>query len=81
MRRIYADFNDIAADGTLALTCAGSVQSIAGLNEPLLDGEEVWLSDSELQVLARVFRHPNAYWEARSDWAFVTTEKHEFPMT
>ncbi len=69
--RIYADFNNIAADGTLPLTCRGSVDSIAGLEEPFRGGEEVCLSDGELQVVARVFCRGDGSWAARSDWAFA----------
>jgi len=29
MRQLYADFNDLAEDGTLPLTCSGSIESIA----------------------------------------------------
>lgn len=56
MKRIYADFNDIAADGTLPLTCRGSVKSIAALQQPLQNGETVLLSDEELEAVALVFR-------------------------
>lgn len=70
MKEIYADFNDIAADGTLPLTCSGSIESIAKLREPLSDGEEVWLTDGELRAPARVFRR-EGFWEGRSDWRFV----------
>ncbi len=34
MRELYSDFNDIEADGTLPLTCAGSITSIANLKDP-----------------------------------------------
>jgi hypothetical protein len=70
MRNIYADFNDIAADGTLRLSCSGSLESIRQLSKPLTDGEEVWLTDGELRARARVF-HIGAYWEGRSEWKFV----------
>lgn len=77
MKYIYADFNDFSADGTLPLTCQGSVASIAALDEPLQDGEEVLLSDGELRVAARVFRCSDGSWEGRSDWAFLWPEGHE----
>jgi len=35
MKKLYADFNDIAAAGTLPLTAQGSVASIVALQEPL----------------------------------------------
>lgn len=70
MKLVYADFNDIASDGTLPLTCRGSVQSIAELGESLQDGEEIWLSDGELHVKARAFRRGDGTWEGRSDWHF-----------
>lgn len=74
MKQIYADFNDIANDGTLPLTCTGSVASIGSLGgKELKDGEEVWLSDGELRVRARVFRRQDGNWEARSSWEFETT--------
>lgn len=71
MKEIYADFNDIAADGTLPLTCSGSVESISQLREPLTDGEEVWLTDGDLRATARVFLSREGFWEGRSDWRFV----------
>jgi hypothetical protein len=71
MKRIYADFNDIAEDGALRLTCKGSVDSIAALGEELSSGQEVVLSDNEMEVIARVFRLDGGSWEARSDWRFV----------
>jgi hypothetical protein len=55
VKHIYADFNDIATDRTLPLTCRGSRDSIAEQREPLHDGEQVFLSDGELQVIARIF--------------------------
>lgn len=70
MKQIYADFNDIDAEGVLPLTCRGSVASIAALQEPLRDGEEALLSDGELTVRARVSRRSDGSWEARSDWKF-----------
>lgn len=74
MKRLYADFNDIAADGTLPLTSRGSIESIAVLGEALYEGEEVSLSDTEVEVTARVFRRTDGSWEARSDWRFVDTQ-------
>ena len=71
MLEIYADFNDIAADGTLPLTCAGSVESICRIEGGLEDGEAVWLTDGELSVEARAFRRSDGVWEARSEWDFV----------
>ena len=71
MKRLYADFNNIAADGTLTLSCWGSVDSIAALVQPLTDGEEVMLSDDDLEVVARVYQRDDGSWEARSDWRFV----------
>jgi len=71
MKRLYADFNNFAANGTLPLTCNGSVDSIAAPNRELCSGEEVVLSDDEMEVVARVFRLDDGSWEARSDWRFV----------
>lgn len=71
MKEIYADFNDFAADGTLPLTCAGSLESIANLREPLMDGEEVWFSDGERRVKGRAHRRQDGTWEGRSDGQFV----------
>lgn len=71
MKEVYADFNDIAEDGTLPLTCTGSVASIARLIGGLIDGEVVWLSDGELRVKGSVHRRPDGTWEGRSDWQFV----------
>ena len=55
MKEIYADFNDIAEDGTLPLTCNGSVASIASLEGTLKSGEEVVLSDGEVWTTGQVF--------------------------
>jgi hypothetical protein len=71
MKEIYADFNDVDADGTLPLTCSGSVESIGALQEPLMDGETVCFSDGELRVKGRVCRRADGSWEGRSDWKFV----------
>jgi hypothetical protein len=70
VKEIYADFNDIANDGTLPLTCAGSLASIASLDDVLREGEEVWLSDGELRIKGRVFRQSDGAWSCRSDWRF-----------
>ncbi len=75
MKQIYADFNDIAADGILPLTCRGSVHSIAMLHGPLHDGDEVLLSDDALTVIARVFHRVDGFWEAQSDWTFVPLDR------
>jgi hypothetical protein len=73
MKELYADFNDFAEDGTLPLTCAGSVESIGRLKEPLMDGEEVMLTDGELRVMASVFLRKDGSWEGRSDWEFYSS--------
>lgn len=65
MKRVYADFNDFAADGTLPLICRGSIDSIAALTEELRHGELVLLSDGELEVVAQVLSHSDGSWEAR----------------
>jgi hypothetical protein len=44
---------------------------IAALERELRSGEEVVLSDGELEVVARVFRLEDGSWGARSDWKFV----------
>lgn len=71
MKELYADFNDIAADGFLPLTSVGSVESIAGLGGALEEGEKVCLTDGDLRVVAHVYRRPDGSWEARSDWEFA----------
>ena len=76
MKTIYADFNDIATDDTLPLTCAGSKESIANLNEKLKDGEEICLSDGEICVVGRVYWHKNGFWEGRSGWNFRELDLH-----
>jgi len=60
------------ADGTLPLTCAGSVSSIANLAEALEEEEEVWFTDGELRAKGRVFRSATGTWEGRSEWQFLT---------
>ena len=70
MKEIYADFNDIASDGTLPLTCAGSRTSIGELPEGLKDGEQVRLTDGELSVAASVYQCEDGTWTAHSDWKF-----------
>lgn len=70
MKEIYADFNDVAADGTLPLTCAGSRASIEALSDALKEGEEVKLSDGELVTVGTVHRRNDGTLEARSDWKF-----------
>jgi len=74
MREIYADFNDIADDDTLPLTCAGSRASIEELTEELAEGTTVRLSDGELVAIATVHRRVDGTWEAHSDWNFTVVE-------
>jgi hypothetical protein len=69
MKEIYADFNDIADDGALPLTCAGSVASIEVLDDGLVDGEEVVFTDGELRVAGRVYKRSDGSWEGRADWS------------
>ena len=71
MKEVHADFNDIAADGSLPLTCAGSMSSIATLPGGLEEGEEVWFADGELCARGRVFRRSDGSWEGRSQWKFL----------
>lgn len=73
MKTIYADFNDVDADGTIPLICQGSVSSIAALEEPLREGEEVWLSDDYLRVIGRVFLSSDGSWSCSSNWRFLHT--------
>lgn len=72
MIRLYVDFNSIAEDSTLPLTSSPIIDQIAALGRELQIGEEVMLTDDELEVVARVFRYIDGSWEARSDtWNFV----------
>lgn len=75
MKRIYADFDGIGADDVLPLTCRGSVDAIAAQAEELRSGEDVVLSDGELEVVARVTRSVDGSWEARSEWRFVEVDR------
>lgn len=70
LKQLYADFNDFTAEGVLPLTSAGSAASIAHQSEPLVEGEEVWLTDGEVRTKARLHRVPTGGWEARSTWQF-----------
>jgi hypothetical protein len=71
VRQVYADFNNIDADGSLPLTSAGSVASIAELEPELRDGEEVCLADGKVFAVGCVHRRIDGTWEARSQWEFV----------
>jgi hypothetical protein len=71
VKQVYADFNEIEADGLLPLACAGSVASIAELEQELRDGEEVCFTDGEAFAVGRVHRHVDGSWEGRSKWEFV----------
>lgn len=70
MREIYADFNDIATDRILPLSCSGSRSSITSMSEELRNGERVRLTDGELAVFATVYLRADGSWEAHSDWHF-----------
>ena len=70
MKELYADFNDVAADRTLPLTCVGSRESIDALTEALKEGEEVQLTDGELVAVATVHRRQDGMWEACANWEF-----------
>ena len=76
-REIYADFNDIAEDSSLPLTCEGSRASIAALSPPPSVGEEVWLSDGELRACALLALREDCFWEAHSKWEFVSAKREE----
>jgi hypothetical protein len=71
-KTLYADFNDVAADGSLPLSCQGSVASIAALVTPIDDGEDVWLSDGDLLACGKACRRPDGSWEVQPGWRFVT---------
>lgn len=75
MREIYADFNDIAEDSTLPLTCEGSRASLVALSPPPSPGEEVWLSDGELRARAHLSLGADGVWEAHSKWEFVAAKQ------
>ncbi len=68
MKTIYADFNDVAEDGSIPLTSAGSVASISSLITPPAVGERVWLTDGELWALAMVSRLGQSDWCADAGW-------------
>lgn len=72
MKEVYADFNNIEADGALSLACVGSVESIAALEDGLEEGEEICLTDGELRARGRVFRRRDGLWEVRPGWTFVS---------
>jgi hypothetical protein len=77
MKEIYADFNNIAENGCLYLTCFGSIESIRNLDTPLENGEEICLSDGEVYVHARVYKCADDAWEARSSWAWEYKSPNE----
>jgi len=81
MKRIYADFNDAAEDGSLPLTCRGSVESIASLPHELQEAEEVWLTDGDLWARAVVFRAQNGTWYAGNGWSLETSPDQTGPPT
>jgi hypothetical protein len=64
MKVVYADFNNFDQHGTLPLTCVGSRASIRALATPLIDGEQVVLSDGELMITAKVRKRANGTWIA-----------------
>ncbi len=70
MKVIYADFNDFDEHNHLPLTCDGAVKSISQLAQPLREGEEVWLTDGDLRVRAKVRMIGQGTWEAYGDWQF-----------
>ncbi len=75
MKRLYADFNNFDANGILPLNSRGSLDSIAALSGPLREGENVLLSDGDLEVSARVSLAKDGVWEARSEeWTFRGVE-------
>jgi hypothetical protein len=70
MIEIYADFNDVAADETLPLTCLGSVQSLDLVANRIYEGIVVILTDGELRAEASLSKATNGSWYAKSDWVF-----------
>ena len=66
MKQVYADFSDRADDGSLPLTSASSVASIAELTEALRDREEVCFTDGERFAVGRVHRRADGTWEGRA---------------
>ena len=71
MKQVYADFSDISVDGSLPLTCAGSIASIAEVEEALRDREEVCFTDGERFAVGRVLRRADGTWEGHSTWQLV----------
>ena len=75
MKVIYADFNDFDDRNHLPLTCDGALKSISQLAQPLNDGEEVWLTDGDLRVRAKVRMIGKGAWEAYGEWEFESADK------
>lgn len=71
--RIYADFNNVDENGRLRLNVQGALDDIARLAVPLLAGDQVTLSDGELEVEGSI--EPSgtvpAFWTGRIDWSHV----------
>ena len=70
MKTIYADFNNIDANGVLPLISNGSVESLKEQLDPVAENELVILSDGELWVYAHISTGADGVLEARSDWQF-----------
>jgi hypothetical protein len=66
VKQLYADFDDVAEDGALRLSCAGTVASIAELGQELREREEVCFTDGNRFAVGRVHRRGDGTWEGRA---------------
>lgn len=66
MKELFVDFNGFDQYGNLPLNPA----TIATLEHPPKNGEEVCFTDGEVQALGRVFLLDDGTWEGRGDWKF-----------
>jgi hypothetical protein len=72
---VYADFNNFGQHGAMPLTCVGSRASIQRLTVPLIEGEQVILTDGELMILANVQQRSNGTWLAHCTGDFSDADE------
>jgi hypothetical protein len=70
MNRIYADFNNVDAQGRVRLNCVGSMKDIDNLASDVRSGAKVLLyTPGELEVEALL--EFDAIWVAIPDWTTI----------